>query len=69
MTDGQQAVVSTRRGRVTAKVEVTDAIRRGCIWMPFHFAEARANLLTNAKGDEVTGTSEFKSCAAEVAPT
>ncbi len=34
--------------------------------MPFHFAEARANLLTNDAGDAVTGTAEYKVCAAEV---
>ena len=34
--------------------------------MPFHFAEARANLLTNDVGDAVTGTAEYKVCAAEV---
>jgi len=34
--------------------------------MPFHFAEARANLLTTDAGDAVTGTAEYKVCAAQV---
>jgi predicted molibdopterin-dependent oxidoreductase YjgC len=34
--------------------------------MPLHFAEARANVLTNDAGDKVTGTAEYKVCAAEV---
>ncbi len=36
--------------------------------MPMHFAEARANLLTVDDGDVVTGTAEYKVCAAEVEP-
>jgi anaerobic selenocysteine-containing dehydrogenase len=34
--------------------------------MPFHFAEARANDLTNDAGDAITGTAEYKVCAVEV---
>ncbi len=36
--------------------------------MPFHFAQARANDLTNDAGDSVTGTAEYKVCAVEVQP-
>jgi predicted molibdopterin-dependent oxidoreductase YjgC len=35
--------------------------------MPLHFAEARANVLTNDAGDMVTGTAEYKVCAVEIA--
>jgi len=34
--------------------------------MPFHFAEAKANQLTNDAGDAVTQTAEYKVCACEV---
>ena len=34
--------------------------------MPLHFAEARANLITNEAGDSVTGTAEYKVCAVRV---
>jgi formate dehydrogenase major subunit/formate dehydrogenase alpha subunit len=34
--------------------------------MPMHFAEERANLLTNDAGDAVTGTAEYKVCAVRV---
>ena len=33
-----------------------------------HFAESRANLLTNDAGDAVTGTGEYKVCAVRVEP-
>jgi predicted molibdopterin-dependent oxidoreductase YjgC len=53
---------------VRARALVSRQVRRGIIWMPLHFAEARANLLTNDAGDAVTGTGEYKVCAARMAP-
>jgi len=66
---GEQIEVSTRRGRVLARAVVSRQVKKGCIWMPMHFAEARANLLTVDDGDAVTGTAEYKVCAAQVAKT
>jgi formate dehydrogenase major subunit/formate dehydrogenase alpha subunit len=65
--DGQQVRVTTRRGAVEATALVTREVRPGCIWMPLHFAESRANELTNDAGDALTGTAEYKVCAAEIA--
>ncbi len=58
--------VSTRRGEVICRAIISAQVRRGSIWMPLHFVEARANLLTNDAGDAVTQTAEYKVCAAEV---
>ena len=58
--------VSTRRGAVEVRAIVSRQVRPGCTWMPLHFAESRANLLTNDAGDAVTNTAEYKVCAAEV---
>lgn len=63
---GDQVDVSTRRGEVRVRAIVSRQVRPGCIWMPLHFGEARANLLTNDAGDPITGTAEYKVCAAEV---
>ena len=63
---GDDVDVRTRRGTVRCRALVSRQVRRGCIWMPMHFAEARANLLTLDGGDPVTGTAEYKVCAAEV---
>jgi formate dehydrogenase major subunit/formate dehydrogenase alpha subunit len=63
---GDLVEVSSRRGAVRVRAIVSRQVRPGCIWMPLHFAEARANLLTNDAGDPVTGTAEYKVCAAEV---
>lgn len=64
--DGETVEVSTRRGAIQAAALLTREVRPGCIWMPLHFAESRANELTTDVGDPVTGTAEFKICAAEV---
>jgi formate dehydrogenase major subunit/formate dehydrogenase alpha subunit len=64
--DGDQVSISTRRGAVEARAIVSKQVRVGTIWFPMHFAEARANLLTNDEGDPVTQTAEYKVCAAEV---
>ena len=45
---------------------VSRQVRPGAVWMPFHFHEARANLLTTDAGDAVTGTGEYKVCAARI---
>ena len=63
---GDWVEVATRRGRVECRAIVSRQVRRGCIWMPLHYAEARANLLTVDAGDPVTQTAEYKVCAAEV---
>jgi formate dehydrogenase alpha subunit len=63
---GDMVEVTTRRGVVEVRAIVSRQVRPGCIWMPLHFAEARANVLTNDAGDKVTGTAEYKVCAAEV---
>jgi len=66
IAEGDRVIVTSRRGHVGARARITRDVKRGCIWMPLHFAEARANLLTNAAGDTVTGTAEYKVCAVRI---
>ena len=58
--------VSSPRGRIEVRALISRQVRPGCIWIPFHFTEARANVITNDEGDPVTGTAEYKVCAAQV---
>ena len=67
VADGDLVEVRSRRGAVAVRALVSRQVRPGCIWMPLHFAEAAANRLTNDVGDSVTGTAEYKVCAATVA--
>ena len=64
--DGDSVKVNSRRGEVVCRAMLTRDVRPGCVWMPFHFSEARANVLTVDEGDSVTGTAEYKVCTVEV---
>ena len=66
--DGQLVDVVSRRGRVRCRAMISRQVRRHAIWMPFHFPEARTNYLTTDAGDTVTGTGEYKVCAARIEP-
>lgn len=66
--DGQLVDVVSRRGRVRARAMLSRQVRKGSIWMPFHFPESKTNLLTTDAGDAVTGTGEYKVCAARIEP-
>ena len=64
--DGQLVDVVSRRGRVRCRAMISRQVRRHAIWMPFHFPETRTNYLTTDAGDKVTGTGEYKVCAARI---
>jgi predicted molibdopterin-dependent oxidoreductase YjgC len=58
--------VSSRRGEIELGVRVTRDIRPGVVFIPFHFAEAAANVLTNSALDPVAKIPEYKVCAVKV---
>lgn len=60
--------VSSRRGSIELAVRVTDRIRPGVVFIPFHYAEAAANALTNTALDPVARIPEYKICAVKVEP-
>ncbi|MGB0332836.1 MAG: molybdopterin oxidoreductase family protein, partial [Planctomycetota bacterium] len=64
--DRDMVEVTTRRGSVQVRALYSRQVQPRCIWMPLHFFEARANVITNDAGDPVTDTAEYKICAAEV---
>jgi len=47
-------------------VRKTDDIKRGVVFIPFHFAEAAANTLTNSAIDPIAKIPEYKVCAVKV---
>lgn len=64
--DGDWARITSRRGEVRARAEVTEEVPPEVVFMTFHFVEAAANLLTNPALDPVAKIPEFKVCAVQV---
>lgn len=58
--------VATRRGEVRVMARVTNGISSGVLFMPFHYEEAAANLLTINRRDPEAEIPEFKVCAAKI---
>jgi formate dehydrogenase alpha subunit len=58
--------VSSRRGEIELNARVTGRIKPGVVFIPFHFAEAAANTLTNSAFDPVAKIPEYKVCAVKV---
>jgi len=66
INDGEMIDVETRRGKITLRANVTEAVDRGMLYIPFHFVEAAANRLTSDALDPVSKIPEYKVCAARV---
>ena len=60
--------VASRRGEIELVARVTPRIRPGVVFIPFHFAEAAANALTNSALDPDSGIPEYKVCAVRMEP-
>jgi formate dehydrogenase major subunit len=65
---GDAIRVATRRGAIEMKARVDGAIPTGLIFIPFAYAEAAANVLTNPQLDPFGKIPEFKFCAARLEP-
>ncbi len=66
--DGEPVKVSSRRGEITIKVRITNRVPQGTLFIPFHFREAAANILTNPALDPSAKIPEYKVCAVKVTP-
>ena len=63
---GDAVRVASRRGSVVLRVEVSPKARPGVVFIPMHFAEAAANLLTIDVLDPQAKIPEFKACAVDI---
>jgi len=64
--DGERVKVSSRRGEIQIKAKISGKVNRGVVFIPFHFAETAANVLTNPAYDPVAKIPEYKVCAVKV---
>ncbi len=63
--DGDCVVVESRRGAIKIKVKIA-GIKKGVVFIPFHFAESAANVLTIDALDPEAKIPELKVCAVRV---
>ena len=73
LQDGGFAAITSRRGRVTARVQLNDRIRPGMVFLPMHWGFSQekaceANRLMHALGCPVSGQPELKATAVTLAP-
>jgi formate dehydrogenase major subunit len=64
--DKEVVRASTRRGSIDIPARVTPEIIRGVMFVPFHYKECAANLLTHNALDPIAKIPEYKACAVKV---
>jgi formate dehydrogenase alpha subunit len=64
----QPVRVTSRRGSVVLRASVSPKTNAGVVFIPFHFHEAAANLLTIDALDPQALIPEFKACAVQITP-
>jgi sulfite reductase (NADPH) flavoprotein alpha-component len=73
VSDGRRMELMTRRGRAVLPAVVTDRVRPGTTWVPFHWNDEQGesltvNALTNDAVDPESLQPEFKVCAVRLTP-
>jgi len=64
--NGDMLKVSSRRGSILVKALVSEKPARGMVFIPFHYKEAAANVLTNTELDPICKIPELKVCAVAI---
>lgn len=66
LATGDWVDVSSRRGVITARLLVTGRSPEGTVFIPFHFAEAAANVLTDNRLDRRAKIPDYKVCGVKI---
>ena len=64
--DGDEVLVTSRRAHIRIAVRISERVARHQVFVPMHYREAAANLLTNPALDPHAHIPEFKVCAVRV---
>jgi formate dehydrogenase major subunit len=64
--EGSRVNIDSRRGTIQARIKISRKAVSGTVFIPFHYAAAAANRLTNAALDPISGIPEYKVCAVKV---
>ncbi len=68
LADGDLVRLTSRRNTLVISCRISDRVARGQVFVPFHFREAAANLLTNPVLDPYAKMAELKICAVRIEP-
>jgi predicted molibdopterin-dependent oxidoreductase YjgC len=63
---GDSVIVRSKRGEVEIKARITKRVSEGTVFIPMHYREAAANVITNDALDPVVKIPELKVCAVNV---
>ena len=66
ISQGEKVKVLSRRGEIEIKADLSDRMEGNTIFIPFHFVESAANVLTNPAFDPIAKIPEFKVCAVRI---
>ena len=66
VVEGEAVRVRSRRGSIVVPARITGKVAPGSVFVPFHFVEAAANLLTIDALDPTAKIPEFKYCAVQM---
>jgi formate dehydrogenase alpha subunit len=66
LQDGSRVEVASRRGSIDVRIKISRKAASGTVFIPFHYARAAANRLTNAALDPIAGIPEYKVCAVKL---
>ena len=66
LEDGDRVKVASRRGEIEVRAKISEKAVEGTVFLPFHYAAAAANRLTNAALDPTAKIPEYKVCAVRI---
>ena len=66
ISQGERIKICSRRGEIEIKADLSERVKRDTIFIPFHFAESAANVLTNPALDPIAKIPEYKVCAVRI---
>jgi formate dehydrogenase major subunit/formate dehydrogenase alpha subunit len=66
LEEGVLVSIASRRGDIQARIKISRKAVDGTVFIPFHYAAAAANRLTNAALDPISGIPEYKVCAVKL---
>jgi formate dehydrogenase alpha subunit len=66
IASGEKIKILSRRGEIEIKADLSERMERDTIFIPFHFVESAANILTNPAIDPIAKIPEYKVCAVRI---